>query len=260
MAKNTAERLTDYNLNEYAEKVMIDIDKNRKDNSVIKQLVSTSYLKVIPTNSGQEKIVWLIAPYSPDGVSFIEETRKFGSNEIQLWAYFFKRDELGDGTVKDDDLVWLPINPPDFANSLLENCKESYDTVISMLGISMASALCTDKSDYTGYMQTLESINDFNAAARFAYEDQGVVLVESSFDRKATITKVFSSVSAYMLAATKQYLNPKGNSSLETPFVGTSSYNASRRSNSRTINGFSRRRNEKAGLSNVLEKALSKGK
>ncbi len=77
-----------------------------------------------------------IKPYLDKDGSHLRSETQFGSNTISEWSYYFEADRQADGEVPENKVIWLPINAKDFVTALKDVTSKSFDTMVSMLGIT----------------------------------------------------------------------------------------------------------------------------
>ncbi len=240
MSTKIEEKLQAADILGYSALAMEEVEKHKKNNRIMEMLSSSSYLCVKPSNKGGDIVVRLLEPYIYEKCQ-LQKEEKYGSNDIKVWSYCFRKDIKTDGTVSLEKIVWLPVSAKDYVNDLHDIVVKTYDTMINMLGLSLSSTLTVDQADPTGYIETMISLGDFNTASRFAAVND-ITLKESLFNQQVVATKLFNSVISYMLAVAKHNLNNEGTVLDESvPFIGVSGFVGQEKdSQSRVIKGFGR--------------------
>lgn len=240
MSTKIEEKLQAADILGYSALAMEEVEKHKKENRIMEMLSSNSYLCVKPSNKGGDIVVRLLEPYLYEKCQ-LQKDEKYGSNDIKVWSYCFRKDIKKDGTVSLEKIVWLPVSAKDYVNNLHETVVKTYDTMINMLGVSLSSTLTVDQNDHTGYLETMISLGDYNTASRFAAVND-ITLKESLFNQQVVATRLFNSVISYMLAVAKHNLTDEINMGDEgVPFNGTSGFvGQDRDSHSRVIKGFGR--------------------
>ena len=232
-----------------------------KDKNIFKTLNAKNYIRVKSSTTGEENLALTIKPYLNKDGEQLKSVVRFGSNEINEWSYYFESDmDRTTGEVPENKVKWLPINAADFMTALKETTSKSFDTVVAMLGISMAATLELNKDNFEGYQESLISIGAFKEASTFAVEKGYKALSEDDFEEQSMITVVFSAIVAYMVAVAKDNGTPDRENSIEMPFAGIPDFMSGKTPKTALYKGMSQFGKNTNMLNALWASANAKGK
>lgn len=231
-----------------------------KDKAIFKLLNSKNYIRVKGTTTGEENLMLTIKPYLDKDGSHLRSETQFWSNTISEWSYYFEADRQADGEVPENKVILLPINAKDFVTALKDVTSKSFDTMVSMLGITLAATLETNKENFEGYQESLISIGAFKEASTFAVEKGYKSLSEDDFEDQAMASAAFSAIMAYMMAVAKDNLVPDKEVTQDMPFSSVSTFMSDRTPRTALYKGISGFSQNKKMLTNLWNSANSKAK
>lgn len=210
-------------------KLVVETVLNNQKSKTIRRLDTKRYFGKSFDMSGVSPLEMVFRPYYVVDPASNQEVQpmkgiKFGSNDINLFAYAFDMDKKEDGTVKDADIVWLAYNADDWDNAAELN-KDIFPVVRDHYGAMVASSHTLDKANEIGYQKTLVRLGDINENAAYCVERGLTVAPPQEFQEQFALAELFANVVQVIFGMTEDIVNGRiVSKENKESFVGIAEY------------------------------------